>query len=718
MAALTDVPSEPYQPQNHSFPKRQFGQKNVVNRSFQSSWFAKWKWIHYDASGDLAYCHICINGLKSGKVKVSIGHAGESTFISGGFWNWKDATRCFNKHEASLLHKAAVDAVITVPQTCLDVGVMLSKTHASEKLKNREYVFQVFHNIRFLARQGIALRGDGDEKDSNFMQLLMLCKINNPKIQSMLEKKTDKYTSPIIQNEMLQIMGLKILRDIADSLQKAKYFSLMADEVTDTSNREQVAICIRWVDSDFQPHEEFIGLHKADTITAIELVTILKDVLLRMNLNITHCRAQCYDGAANMCGARNGVATQISREEPRAIFIHCYGHALNLAAGDCIKKNTILRDTLDVTFEISKLVKFSPRRDTEFEKIKSELAPDTPGFRTLCPTRWTVRAASLESVVNNYNVLQVLWENALEASTDSEVRARLLGVQATMTKFSYLFGVVLGECILTHTDNLSKTLQNPCLTASEGYSIAELTCQTLERIRNDEAYDLFWEKVLILKAKFDVSDPILPRKRRAPTRYEVGSSDGSYPATPKALYRCHYFECLDLITTFIRDRFNQPGYKTLKNLENLLLKSARNQNYQNELDFVLKFYANDLASSPLKTQLQLFTTSMSAYEQPTLFDIVDLFKSMSPAQRNSMSEICTLLRLIQVVPATNAVSERSASALRRVKSYLRSTMSQSRLNNLMLLHVHKHRTDNLDLKICSNEFIAGNDHRMNNIQQF
>ncbi len=180
-----------------------------------------------------------------------------------------------------------MDAVITVPQTSLDVGVMLSKTHASEKLKNREYVFQVFHNIRFLARQGIALRGDGDEKDSNFMQLLMLCKINNPKIQSMLEKKTDKYTSPIIQNEMLQIMGLKILRDIADSLQKAKYFSLMADKVTDTSNREQVAICIRWVDSDFQPHEEFIGLHKADTITAIELVTILKDVLLRMNLNIT-----------------------------------------------------------------------------------------------------------------------------------------------------------------------------------------------------------------------------------------------------------------------------------------------------------------------------------------------------------------------------------------------------------------------------------------------
>ncbi len=66
----------------------------------------------------------------------------------------------------------------------------------------------------------------------------MLCKIDNPSIQSILEKKIDKYTSPIIQNEMLQIMGLKVLRNIADSLQNAKYFSLMADEVTDTSNRE------------------------------------------------------------------------------------------------------------------------------------------------------------------------------------------------------------------------------------------------------------------------------------------------------------------------------------------------------------------------------------------------------------------------------------------------------------------------------------------------
>ena len=145
----------------------------------------------------------------------------------------------------------------------------------------------------------------------------------------------------------------------------------------------------------------------------------MKDTLLQMNLPLAHCREQCYDGAANMAGAKNGVATQILHEEPCATFIHCYGHALNLAAGDTVKKNKVLRNTLDTLLEISKLIKFSPRRDAIFQKLKSELAPETLGFRTLCPTRWTVRALSLQSVIDNFAVLQELWDVALDVSTDS-----------------------------------------------------------------------------------------------------------------------------------------------------------------------------------------------------------------------------------------------------------------------------------------------------------
>ena len=76
-----------------------------------------------------------------------------------------------------------------------------------------------------------------------------------------------------------------------------------------------------------------------------------------------------------------------------------------------------------------------------------------------------------------------------------------------------------------------------------------------------------------------------------------------------------------------------------------------------------------------------------------------------------MSAVCKLLSLVLVMPATNAVSERSFSCLRRLKSYLRSTMSQSRLNNVMVLHVHKNLTDKLSLVDIGNNFISGSSHR-------
>lgn len=92
------------------------------------------------------------------------------------------------------------------------------------------------------------------------------------------------------------------------------------------------------------------------------------------------------------------------------MYSHCYGHALNLAASDTVKKNKILCDVLDTVLKITKLLKFSPKPDAPFAKLKQEIAPGTPGFHTLCPTRWTVRATFLKSVIDNHPVFQALWE--------------------------------------------------------------------------------------------------------------------------------------------------------------------------------------------------------------------------------------------------------------------------------------------------------------------
>ena len=105
-----------------------------------------------------------------------------------------------------------------------------------------------------------------------------------------------------------------------------------------------------------------------------------------------------------------------------------------------------------------------------------------------------------------------------------------------METFEYLFGLSLGERILKHTDNLSGTIRSPSLTAFEAQELAKKTVITLQRIRNEEAYDLFWERMFKLKEEKKVNDPVLPRKRKTPARIEVGSSEGYHPVTPKDFY--------------------------------------------------------------------------------------------------------------------------------------------------------------------------------------
>ena len=121
-------------------------------------------------------------------------------------------------------------------------------------------------------------------------------------------------------------------------IQASQYYSITADECSDIATKEQFTICLRWVDDNLDDHADFIGLYQVDSIGANSLVQAIKDTLIRLNLPISDCRGQCYDGASNMSGCKNGVATQIIADEKQTIFIHCHAHALNLAVGDCIKK--------------------------------------------------------------------------------------------------------------------------------------------------------------------------------------------------------------------------------------------------------------------------------------------------------------------------------------------------------------------------------------------
>ena len=79
-----------------------------------------------------------------------------------------------------------------------------------------------------------------------------------------------------------------------------------------------------------------------------------------------------------------------------------------------------------------------------------------------------------------------------------------------MNSFDFLSGLVLAKSFLRHIDSLTKTIQAPYLTASEGQEVADLSCKTLGQVQNTEAFNHFWETVEILQREHGVDEACLP----------------------------------------------------------------------------------------------------------------------------------------------------------------------------------------------------------------
>ena len=95
----------------------------------------------------------------------------------------------------------------------------------------------------------------------------------------------------------------------------------------------------------------------------------------------------------------------------------------------------------------------------------------------------------------------------------------------------------------------------------------------------------------------------------------------------------------------------------------------------------------------------------------SIFDVKTFFRSLSVSQRNLLSQVCVIYKVFVIMPATNATSERSIITLCHVKTYLRNTLDQEKLHNLMILHAHKEITDSFDLDAITNEFIVNSERR-------
>ena len=135
-----------------------------------------------------------------------------------------------------------------------------------------------------------------------------------------------------------------------------------------------------------------------------------------------------------------------------------------------------------------------------------------------------------------------------------------------------------------------------------------------------------------------------------------------------------------------------------------------------EMTLVCNFYGDDLDRNQLQLHLQILKTifhnQFTDTSSVTFQDIRIFIQGMSIGERLLISEVVTILKLILVLPSTNATSERTFSAMRRLKTYLRTTMKQERLNHLLLLHVHNDKTDGLECSEVAKAFVGDSEHRL------
>ena len=121
--------------------------------------------------------------------------------------------------------------------------------------------------------------------------------------------------------------------------------------------------------------------------------------------------------------------------------------------------------------------------------------------------------------------------------------------------------------------------------------------------------------------------------------------------------------------------------------------SFKKEDFSKELEPVMNTYGLDIHASNLEFQLKLLGDNMTKKATSTQ-DMKNFLLQLFHAQQQLFNQV---LKLIFVMLATNACSERSFSAKCRIKTYLRSTMQQGRLNHLMDIYIHKELTDKLNI---------------------
>jgi hypothetical protein len=307
------------------------------------------KWVTYNEINKKVYCSLC----------MAFTRPNSTPFIEGVEINLKYLYRQLEKHENSKPHDSACKIYFNISSGKTMTHSLLSHRQKMIEL-NKEIMTRIVDIALLIAKQGLAFRGKRNEaaynlsdltsnlNQGNFLEIVKLVEkydsvlqthINNSIKKSLIKQgKTGRgsyvtFLSKTTLNKILNITGNLIKNKIAKEVILSEQYSLEIDSTQDTSVKDQLCICIRYV-LNGKINEKMVALVESTSGTGEALYNVMKKELESLNISLANLIGESFDGAAAMSGCYNGLQAHLKKIAPESIFTHCHAHVLNLKVTD------------------------------------------------------------------------------------------------------------------------------------------------------------------------------------------------------------------------------------------------------------------------------------------------------------------------------------------------------------------------------------------------
>nr|XP_020183071.2 zinc finger MYM-type protein 1-like [Aegilops tauschii subsp. strangulata] len=622
---------------------------------------------------------------------------------------------------------------VTNMSTWYDLRFRLEKNQTIDKVaqqeleKEREHwrkvLLRILLIVKFLAEHNIAFRGSNSkvyqDSNGNFLGLVQMLAEFDPVIKEHVDRITndkirDHYLGPSIQNELINLLAVAIRSEIIRKVKEAKYFSVLLDCTPDASHQEQMSLIIRYVDASsgsFCIEESFLGFLDVNDTTGQGLFDVLKNELKSLDLDIDNLRGQGYDNGSNMKGRHQGVKSKVLEINRRAFYSACGCHSLNLTLCDMAKSCRKASDFFGIIQRIYTTFANSTKR---WQILKNNITGVT--LKSLSATRWESRVDSVKAIRIQLPeireaLLQVA-ENDKDPSTSSEAQSL---AENDLCGFEFLVSIIIWYEILSAINFISKELQSKDMLIDIAIESVKGLISFFTKYR-ESGFSKALEDAKKIAMEMDI-DPEFRTKRQIKRKRQFGegADDPSIVSqSAEESFRVNYFlHVVDQAIVSLNTRFQQ--YEGYEKIFGFLFTSNRLRSLDDKsllaacvnLEGALKSGENkDIDGLELCCELLFLQDSLQKSMGP--LDILNFLKKRSLIYPNAV----IAYRILLTIPVTVASAERSFSKLKLLKSYLRSTMSQERLNGLATIGLENDILEKINYEDLIEDFISRNTRRM------